>query len=90
MVKILLIIDSQHNYLSLFSEVNKISYRVKEESGSTKDVEEDLVIEQACWEDVNLSAYSEGGVVVDIKPSKFPWPNSNQFEYRYHFGRFSK
>ncbi len=83
--KTLLIIDgSNADYISLFKQVKTIKFN--NERG--EEEEEPLEVDQAAWEDINLSAYSDTGVVVDIRPSKNPSRSSKQVVSRYDLIHF--
>jgi len=78
MVKRLLIVESTANYLSLFHNIKTIKYT--NEVG--EEVEEELDVDQASWEDISLSSHSESGVFVHLKPARIPLLRSKQDDYR--------
>jgi len=79
MVKTLLIIDSKTDYFSAFKDVKSITY-TDSETGDKK--EEELKVDQASWEDIYLSAYSDTGIVVDLRAARVPIYGSPQCDNR--------
>lgn len=57
MVKILLIIDSQKNYVSLFKDIKVITF-VNERG---EEEEDQLEVDQCGWDDMKLTSYSDSG-----------------------------
>lgn len=98
-MKTLLVIDSSVNFLSLFEGVDSITYLDPQTGEEKKDalfvcslllisslssvLYINLQVEQAAWEDIGLSAYSETGVVVVLQPAKKPFPGTKQHAQRF-------
>jgi len=69
MVKTLLIIEPEYNFLRSLETVRKIAYR--REDG--EEEEEDLLVEQAAWKDINFLCDAESEALrVEIRPSEQP------------------
>jgi uncharacterized protein YfaQ (DUF2300 family) len=59
MVKVLLIIDSLKNYVSLFKDIKVITFL--NERG--EEEEDQLEVDQCGWEDMKITSYSDSGAL---------------------------
>jgi len=82
-MKTLLVISTEkENYLALFKDIKTIPVWNYDKQQLE---DEELNVDQACWEDVNLTSYCEEKgptAIVDIRPARIPLHGSRQSEFR--------
>eukprot|EP01125_Pyxidicula_operculata_P015769 TRINITY_DN537_c0_g1_i4.p1 TRINITY_DN537_c0_g1~~TRINITY_DN537_c0_g1_i4.p1 ORF type:complete len:302 (+),score=48.65 TRINITY_DN537_c0_g1_i4:695-1600(+) len=71
--RLLVISTNNSNWIELFSDIKEVEW---------KGEKRPFICEQAHWKDINLTGYSDSGVVVDVHPQKDPFPDTNQNKHR--------